>query len=225
MTDPREAAAATDAAAADAPVRRRRRSTGSYAAADARRAAIIETATGLFADQGFHRTTLGEVARATGVSQTGLLHHFKTKDSLLLAVLSARDRQEMRHFGPPTNGLRAHLAHILDVLTEEAATPALTRLFLTTAGEATAPEHPAHDYFRRRYTLMCENNARAVTASMTAGEVRQDTDPQAVGRTLVAVTDGLKLQWLLSPTFDLVTETRLHFDALLRGLATERGAR
>ncbi|MEU2228090.1 TetR/AcrR family transcriptional regulator [Streptomyces sp. NPDC018347] len=203
--------------------RRRRRATGSYAAADARRAAVVEAASRLFAEQGYHQTSLAQVAGAAGVSQTGLLHHFKGKDVLLLAVLEFHDRSRASRFDPPARGLRRLLEHMLDVLREEVDSPGLTRLFATTAGEATDPAHPAHDYFRRRFALMRENNARAVRASIEAGLVRPDVDPQALGRALVAVADGLTGQWLIDPSFDVVEHVRDHFEMLMRGIVTDGG--
>jgi AcrR family transcriptional regulator len=203
--------------------RRRRRTTGSYAAADARRAAVVEAASRLFVEQGYHRTSLAQVARAAGVSQTGLLHHFKGKDVLLLAVLGFHDRSRAARFDPPAHGLRRLLDHMLDALREEVCSPGLTRLFATTAGEATDPTHPAHEYFRRRFELMRENNARAVRASIEAGLVRADVDPEALGRALVAVADGLMAQWLIDPSFDVVKHVRKHFEMLMRDIVTDGG--
>lgn len=182
----------------------------------------MDAASRLFSQQGFHQTSLAQVARAADVSQTGLLHHFKDKNKLLLAVLEFHDRSRASRFDPPTRGLGPLLERMLDVLEEQVASPGLTRLFVTTASEATDPDHPAHEYFRQRFTLMRENNARAVRASMAAGQVRADVDPDALGRTLVAAADGLVFQWLLEPSFDVIEHFRAHVELLLRGIATDR---
>ncbi|GAA3991684.1 hypothetical protein GCM10022384_44360 [Streptomyces marokkonensis] len=110
-----------------------------------------------------------------------------------------------------------------DVGLDTMASPGLTRLFATTASEATDPAHPAHAYFRRRFDLMRTNNARAVRASRDAGLVRADVDPDALGRALVACADGLTAQWLMDPTFDLVEHVREHFDLLMRSVVTDGG--
>lgn len=49
-------------------------------------ARIIETAAGLFAVHGFHRTSVQQIADAVGYSKTGLLHRFSSKQVLLDAV-------------------------------------------------------------------------------------------------------------------------------------------
>ncbi|MFI9388071.1 TetR/AcrR family transcriptional regulator [Kutzneria sp. NPDC052558] len=204
-----------------APRTRTRRRTGSYQAADGKRAAIVEAATTLFAQDGFHETSIARVAAEAGTSQTGLLHHFNGKDALLLAVLHHKDIDWRSRFSDAKLGVRVLLGHVLDVLADEMKQPGITRLFMTTAAAAATPNHPAAEYFRQRYQRMAENNAAAVRASIAAGDLRPDVDADDLGRTLVAATDGLKVQWLLSPDFDLVAACRTCFDDLLRGIAAD----
>jgi AcrR family transcriptional regulator len=56
---------------------------------DERRAAIVEAATKVFAENGFHGTTTRELAKAAGVSEALLYKHFPSKDSLFSAMLAA----------------------------------------------------------------------------------------------------------------------------------------
>jgi AcrR family transcriptional regulator len=48
---------------------------------------ILKNATRLFANRGFHETSMSEVARAARVSKALIFWHFKTKEELFLAVL------------------------------------------------------------------------------------------------------------------------------------------
>src|SRR4051812_11136713 len=48
----------------------------------ARRAAILEAATGVFLRYGFKKTSMDDLARAAGLSRQGLYLHFATKDAL-----------------------------------------------------------------------------------------------------------------------------------------------
>ena len=48
---------------------------------------IMEAATRLFADEGFHGTSTRKIAAAAGVSEGTLFHYFSTKNVLLLAIL------------------------------------------------------------------------------------------------------------------------------------------
>ena len=48
---------------------------------------IMEAATRLFADEGFHGTSTRKIAAAAGVSEGTLFHYFSTKNALLLSIL------------------------------------------------------------------------------------------------------------------------------------------
>ncbi len=49
---------------------------------------ILKAAIELFANRGFHETSMAEVARAANVSKALIFWHFKTKEDLFMAVLS-----------------------------------------------------------------------------------------------------------------------------------------
>ena len=55
------------------------------------RAAVLRSARTLFAQQGYARTGLDEVARAAGVTRGALYHHFQTKADLFEAVVDLVD--------------------------------------------------------------------------------------------------------------------------------------
>lgn len=60
-----------------------------------RRAEIISAAITLFAAHGYRGTSLAAVAQAAGISQSGLLHHFRSKEVLLTEVLAELDQQTL----------------------------------------------------------------------------------------------------------------------------------
>src|SRR4051794_13431713 len=65
-----------------------------YAKGRAKRQDILDQATALFGEAGYRGTSLREIAARCGLSHPGLLHHFPTKESLLLAVLEHRDAED-----------------------------------------------------------------------------------------------------------------------------------
>jgi AcrR family transcriptional regulator len=52
-----------------------------------KKAAIIDTATILFASKGFTNTSMAEVASLTGIVGATIFYHFKTKEELFVSVL------------------------------------------------------------------------------------------------------------------------------------------
>jgi AcrR family transcriptional regulator len=55
--------------------------------AEQRRIQLIDTALALFADQGYDRTSIKDLAQAAGVAQGLVYHYFDSKEDLLLAVV------------------------------------------------------------------------------------------------------------------------------------------
>lgn len=54
------------------------------------RARILDSATRLFQERGYHASGMRDVMQDTGVSSGALHHHFPTKDALALAVITDR---------------------------------------------------------------------------------------------------------------------------------------
>jgi hypothetical protein len=80
----------------------------------------------------------------------------------------------------------------------------MLRLLALMAAESSAPDHPAHEWFRRRYDLTIGTLAIAVRRDQEAGRISNVRDPQGIAESVVALWDGLQLQWLIDPRRDLV---------------------
>ena len=166
-----------------------------YAKGRAKRAEIIERATALFGEAGYRGSSLREVAARCGISHPGLLHHFATKEALLIAVLEHRDEQDAERF-PAEPGIDA-LRRIVDVVARNETRRGIVELFAVLAAEATAADHPAHDFFVRRYRRTLGMLTLAYATAREQGRLREGVDPAAAAQELVALMDGLQLQWLL----------------------------
>jgi len=78
----------------------------SASAAESPRARLLSAAVQLFADQGFARSSMRDLARVTGMSVAGLYHHFESKDQLLYEV----QRNAFERLLKPVEDLPAELA-------------------------------------------------------------------------------------------------------------------
>lgn len=47
---------------------------------------ILRAASRIFAEKGFHSTTMRDISRETGISLAGIYHYFKSKDELLFLI-------------------------------------------------------------------------------------------------------------------------------------------
>lgn len=198
-----------------APVRRGRR--GPYAKSTQTRQAILDCALRVFAQSGYRSGSLREVAEQVGMSEAGLLHHFTTKKALLRAVLERRDEQTREQFdfdegGDPRRMLRA----TVDLVRYNASTPGVVELFCTLSAEATAPSHPAHQYFIDRYAETTAVFRKVFEDLRARGELREGVDPAAAGRGVIALMDGLQIQWLLDrESVDMAADVEAYLRSLV----------
>lgn len=190
---------------------------GGYAKGRARREAIIRTASQQFAKRGFLSATILEIAAACGISRAGLLHYFPDKEALLAAVLEQRDDEDRGRFEPyiEAAGALGVLRGMVDLAEHNRAVPGLIELFVRLSAEASAPDHPAREYFDARYERIRRGTERALAAGIRAGDVRADLDASAASIRLTALMDGLQLQWLLDPSVDMALHVRATLDEWL----------
>lgn len=187
------------------------RPRGEYAKSARRREEIVQAATSVFASAGFRGSSLRDIAEHIGMSQQGLTYHFPTKDDLLAAVLRARGERDgaflHAHDGDPQAQLRA----VLDLVEHNQSTPGLVELYCTLSAEATAADHPAHRYFQQRYAAVVADTTSSFEQLQARGQLLAGVEPGRAARGLIALMDGLQVQWLLSGRrIDMVADLRAH---------------
>ncbi len=168
----------------------------------------------LIAECGFWGLSLQDVADRCGLTVPGVLRHVGSKTGLLVAVLAHRDLEDARSLreqlgvgenevpdewsegGPEGVDLRQLC---LATMRRNAEQPEIVRLFAVLEVESLTPSHPAHDYFAKR-----QRQALAAFTDLA----RSTTDhPETLARQIMAMMDGLQIQWLRAPeTVDLVRD-------------------
>ena len=169
-----------------------------YAKGIAKREEILDVALEVFAKKGYDRTSVREIARLTGLSQTGLLHHFSSKEELFAEALRRRDARNERAHGEIQGG-PVTAGGLVSIVRHNSQEPELVRLFVTMSAESTDNESPARAFFEKRYHKLREDLATDIRAQQSSGEVVGDLDADGVAALLIAAADGLQIQWLLSP--------------------------
>lgn len=195
---------------------------GGYAAGLARRNQILEAALLRFGQDGYRKTSLAGVARDAGITDAGLLHHFRDKQQLLLAVVQywhqQLDEQWARVSDSVRDAFRCHLDDTAKILT----TPGILELAVVVGAEATAPDHPAHDFFSRWQEKGVRELADRLRTGATTGELKAGLDHERIARECAALDTGLRVQWLTSGrSFDLVDVMRSHLDRLMRHISAD----
>ncbi|WP_251152621.1 TetR/AcrR family transcriptional regulator [Cellulosimicrobium sp. Marseille-Q4280] len=169
-----------------------------YAKGRAKREQILQAAIQLFGEVGYHSASLRELASRVGMSHPGLLHHFPTKVALLEAVLEHRDVVDRSDLGEEIEQGVDYLDALVALVERNSRKRVVVELFTALAAEATSPDHPAHEYFVRRYATTVAAMQDGLQRYADAGRLRDGVDVAVAARHLVALMDGLQVQWLLS---------------------------
>lgn len=196
------------------PKRGRGRPKGGEATTKATRASLLEAAYQSFSENGFHGTSMREVARMTGVSHATLLHHFAGKADLLIAVLNMRDATfPIDPEDPPP--LAELFSYMVDGARNNHAKDGLIRLFTVLAAESSDPEHPAHEYFRTRHLQFTHYLEVGIRRAITDGSIDPTTHPQRLAVAIASLWDGLQMNEPYNSSIDIPEHLKAFFEAIL----------
>lgn len=184
------------------------RQRGTYAKTAQRRRDILRIALEVFTERGYEAASFREIATRAGMSETGLAHHFGGKSALLAAVLATRDEEDRARWGRdgviPADRLPELVAY-------NAERRGVVQLFTKLSAEGTSPASQAHEYFTERYARLRRLTADDLRSRQQDGAIRDDVEADVVAQVLLAVMDGLQVQWL----YDQDTDMAAGLDLLL----------
>ncbi len=220
---------------ATTPARTRRPRKGTAA----RREEILRAAMRVFGSKGYHQGSLAEVAEQVGITHAGVLHHFGSKNQLLIEVLEFRDVVDVEHLeGKHIPGGLDLFRHLVTTARMNAERPGIVQAYTVLTGESVTDQHPARDWAARRFAGLRGDITSALDtviaerreAGLLTPEDDVELDPVALDRaasTIIAVMDGLQTQWLLDPeAVDLAGATAFAIEAILSStLAASRRER
>ena len=152
------------------------------------------------------------VAELVGVKEATLFHYFRGKQELLTAVLAERDRRSLAAIEEKEAGL----PQMVRAAERNRREPGLTTLYAVASATANDPGHDSHRYFKERFAEVVEALATDIERRQSAGEARADLLPRDLARLVVAVSDGLQLQWLYDKDVDVADGLSQFIDVLLK---------
>ncbi len=162
------------------------------AQADDTRARLFAAAAGLFATQGYHETTVDQIAREAGVAKGTFFVHFTTKDAVITELVGKQVRAARRarehEQGTPVDRLRAAVLALGD---QAGVSRGLSRAVLSATLANAEVGSRAGDLFHEVLAGMIED-ARAAQA---AGLLTTSTDAETIANTLMASYLGAALHF------------------------------
>ncbi|GAA4893171.1 TetR family transcriptional regulator [Stackebrandtia albiflava] len=189
-----------------------------------RRLEILRAATATFGARGYRNGSLGEIADQVGITHAGILHHFGSKNQLLLEVLDYRDQVDVEQLEGkhPPEGLPL-FRHLVDTARNNTTRPGIVQTYAVLSADSVTDDHPAQEYFRNRFSGLREMISRSLAQICDPDAMPSDTDIDTAASAIIGVMDGLQVQWLLDDgAVDLPYATAFAIDAILTALVAGR---
>lgn len=186
-----------------------------------KRQRILEAAMSIFATKGFNNGSLLEIGEQAGVTNAGIIHHFGSKDQLLVAMLEYRDHSDVaelegKHI-PDGEALFEHLIHTVRLNVERRG---VVQLYAVLCADSVTEGHPAQEYFRQRFVGLREMVTGALR-DIVPGVPEERLNLAA--SSIIATMDGLQVQWLLDPeAVDMPEAVGFAISAVIEQLRTSR---
>lgn len=168
-----------------------------------RREQVLLAAMRCVAAEGFHKTTMADVIRASGLSAGAVYGYFRDKDDLILAIadraLTVADQlMDSLIETDPLPSLPDMLERITATILAQADTGFgdVTRVAVAVWAEAVRSER-VHAMAHERFPRMRARYADLVRAQQEAGRVPADEDPDLIAKAFFGLVPGFVLQRLV----------------------------
>ncbi len=174
---------------------------GPYLKGERRREEILQSAISVISEHGFHGATLRAVGKELGLEPAHISYYFGSREGLIRAVVERWDASN-----EPLPGGGDLLDTYADAIARNQEIRGIVQLYLAFAVEAAQEDHSAQSFFRDRFRAAVMGLTVAIARAQGDGRVRANIDPERAARRLVALADGLQLQWLLDADVDVMGE-------------------
>jgi len=190
------------------PVRKPRKGTAE------RRAEILRAAAHTFGSKGYKTGSLADVAEQVGITHAGVLHHFGTKEQLLIEVLEYRDLEDVRDLEGQhiPNGMEL-FNHLVRTARMNVERRGIVQGYTVLTAESVTEDHPARNWVTQRFSVLRGEIADAIQE--IAEQPISDEHALRAANAIIGVMDGLQVQWLLDGDVDLAESTTFAIEAIL----------
>ncbi|MGO3085682.1 TetR/AcrR family transcriptional regulator, partial [Ancrocorticia populi] len=184
-----------------------------------KRAEILQAAVEVFGEKGYSKATLQEIADRVGITHAGVLHHFGSKQQLLLEAVKYRDNADLAGYEEKVipDGME-QFAHLIRTAKMNEARPGIVQTFVVLSTEAISDRGSAREYYEERYRTLREEiseNFRNLCQQRGASDATARSGAIAI----LAAMDGIQYQWLMNPDeVDLTAETEFAINAIVRAV-------
>ena len=195
------------------------RTNTAVASGEARRQAIVASATTLFAEHGHHATSLAQIGAGAGISRAAVLHHFGTKEAILHAVLDAHEQR----IWPVLAGIAedrglAAIARLVEIVQHNVVHREHAELWAMVVAEAATPGATLRPRVQENYAMFRAGIVRFVNEAREDGELRDGVDGDTVAIGVLGFINGTTTSWLIDSTIPLVELVDAHLQQVVADL-------
>jgi AcrR family transcriptional regulator len=170
-----------------------------------RREQILDAAIACFARNGFHRTTMADIAAEAGITPAAIYRYFASKEDVIEASARARGRARTARFQAAQQraGSIQVLNELVDGYLRRLVQPDTNSLLEVQLFSEALSNPRVRDSVRESWRDVVARFEEIVRRGQVQGEIDRALEPNTVGRMLLAAYLGLLVQKAIDPDVDV----------------------
>jgi TetR/AcrR family fatty acid metabolism transcriptional regulator len=181
---------------------------------------ILESAVKVFAERGFHESTISQIAKEAGVADGTIYLYFKNKEDILVHFFNFKTRQVFTLFREAVNGAEAAEGKLRNLIHRHLVEFQQDRhMAILYQAETHRTNRLAENQIREMSKLYLDLVAEIVERGQQEGAIRRDLYVGLVKRLIIGAVDEVINTWLHSDgNYDLPSMADPLVDLLFRGI-------
>ena len=183
---------------------------------------ILEAAVRIFARQGFHQSTIAQIAKEAGVADGTIYLYFKNKDDILVQFFSHRTKQVFESFREEVDRGQTSLDKLRNLINRH-----LTEFQRDRNGavvyqvETHQSSRLAEEQIKEMSQMYRDLISEIVEQGQQEGQIRKDLYVGLVKRFIIGAVDEVINTWLHSNgEYDLVSMTEPLVELFMKGIGS-----
>jgi len=188
---------------------------------------ILEAAVRVFARNGFHQSTISEIAREAGVADGTIYLYFKNKSDILVQFFSFKTKQVFQRFQQEVDEADNAVDKMRNLIRRHLEEFQRDRdMAIVYQTETHKIQRQAEAQIREMSKMYTDIIAEIIEFGQREGSIRKDLYLGLVKRFIIGGIDEVINTWLHSDSrYDLVSMTDPLLDLFIRGIGTRQYTR
>ena len=183
---------------------------------------ILEAAVSVFAQSGFHESTISQIAKAAGVADGTIYLYFKNKDDILVHFFNYKTRQVFARFREEVDNARKAVDKLRNLIRRHLEEFQKDRyMAVLYQAETHRINRLAEEQIHEMHKMYLDLIAEIVEQGQVEGAIRRDLYVGLVKRYIIGGVDEVINTWLHSEgKYDLTSMADPLVDLFIRGIGT-----